>query len=147
MAQLIEIGPENFEVYGAEILAIEKVSFPSPWSINAFRAETEKAFSHLWVLISDREVSGYICFWILEGEIHLMNLAVHPEKRGNRLGQLLVTGMIEKGVKRGIKNAWLEVRLYKKMGFHEAGIRPRYYSETNEDAIIMSLELSASGSL
>jgi [ribosomal protein S18]-alanine N-acetyltransferase len=150
MHQLIEIGPENFPVFAEEILCIERASFSSPWSIAAFKAEMEKQISHLWVLISGAAVSGYICFWILESEIHLLNLAIHPEQRGNRLGQLLVTRMIEKGIMEGLKNVWLEVRqsnsgarsLYNKMGFHEVGVRPNYYSETNEDAILMSLELS-----
>lgn len=155
MPQIIEIGPENFPVYAEEILEIEKASFPSPWSFNAFKAETEKHISHLWVLISDAIVAGYICFWILEREIQLLNLAVHPEKRGNRFGQLLLTKMIEKGAIDGVTNIWLEVRpsnswardLYKKMGFLETGIRPKYYSETNEDAIMMSLELPDAGGL
>jgi [ribosomal protein S18]-alanine N-acetyltransferase len=152
MPQLIELGPENFPVYADEIFNIEKASFPSPWSICAFKAETEKHISHLWVLISDAAVSGYICFWALEGEIQLLNLAVHPEKRRTNLGQFLLTKMIEKGISLGMKNIWLEVRqsnwgarnLYKKTGFREVGIRPNYYNETNEDAILMTLELSSS---
>lgn len=153
MPHLVEIGPGNFPVYAEDILDIERASFPSPWSVNAFKAETEKSISHLWGLISDRIVYGYICFWMMEREIQLINLAIHPEKRGNRFAQFLLTKMIEKGVSEGIKQVWLEVRpsnlgarnLYKKMGFVEAGIRPRYYSETKEDAIIMSLEIPIDG--
>jgi [ribosomal protein S18]-alanine N-acetyltransferase len=152
MPQIIELGPENFPVYAEGIFDIEKASFPSPWSISAFKAETEKHISHLWVLISDAAVSGYICFWVLESEIQLLNLAVHPEKRRTNLGQFLLTRMVEKGISSGMKNVWLEVRqsnwgarnLYKKTGFREVGIRPNYYSETNEDAILMTLELSSS---
>lgn len=148
--QIIEIGPENFQVYAKEILEIERASFPSPWSYNAFKSETQKSVSHLWVLISDGTVAGYICFWIMEREIQLLNLAVHPEKRGNRFGKFLLTRMIEKGIDQGVNNIWLEVRpsnswarnLYKKMGFFEIGRRPKYYSETNEDAIMMSLKLA-----
>jgi [ribosomal protein S18]-alanine N-acetyltransferase len=151
MFQVIEIGPENFPVYAEGILAIEKVSFPSPWSINAFKAETHKDISNLWVLMADSILSGYICFWILNPEIHLMNLAVHPANRGKGFGQFLMGRMIEEGISKRIKSIWLEVRpsnlaarnLYKKLGFFEAGIRPNYYSETNEDAILMSMELSA----
>jgi [ribosomal protein S18]-alanine N-acetyltransferase len=105
-------------------------------------------------VISEGEFSGYICFWILEREIHLMNLAVHPQKRGQHLGRFLLAEMIEQGISEGSEIIWLEVRpsnqaarsLYKKMGFKEAGIRPRYYPETNEDAIVMSLELKTKGS-
>jgi [ribosomal protein S18]-alanine N-acetyltransferase len=145
----------NFPVYVEAILEIEKASFSSPWSMNAFKAETENHISNLWVLVSDSIVSGYICFWILENEIQLLNLAIHPEMRGNRLGKFLLTRMIEKGISKGTKNIWLEVRpsnlvaraLYKKTGFIEVGIRPGYYSETKEDAILMSLELPIRGSV
>ena len=66
------------------------------------------------------------------------------------LGQFLLTRMIEKGISEGVKNAWLEVRpsnlsarnLYKQLGFRETGIRPNYYPETKEDAILMSLDPS-----
>ena len=147
MPQILEIGPEDFTVYAEEILAIERVSFPTPWSYNAFKSETQKKVSNLWVLISDGILAGYICFWVMEREIQLINLAVHPEKRGNRFGRFLLTKMIEKGIDQGVNNIWLEVRpsnswarnLYKKMGFFEIGRRPRYYYETNEDAIMMSL--------
>jgi [ribosomal protein S18]-alanine N-acetyltransferase len=150
MHQLIEVGPGNFSVYSEQILEIEKDSFVSPWSIEAFKAETQKPMSHLWVVILNGAVAGYICFWVLEGEIQLLNLAVHPEKRGKGLGQFLLTRMIEKGISEGVNNIWLEVRpsnlsarnLYKRLGFHDVGIRPNYYSETKEDAIQMSLTFS-----
>jgi ribosomal-protein-alanine N-acetyltransferase len=154
MPDLLEIGPDNFPVYAEEILEIERASFPSPWSYNAFRAETEKSVSHLWVLTSEGRVSGYICFWLLESEIQLINIAVRPESRRNHLGQFLLARMIEEGLSKGVNNIWLEVRrsnsaarnLYSRMGFLEIGIRPKYYSETNEDAIMMSLGLPDAGS-
>lgn len=153
MPELIEISPENFTVYIEEILAIERVSFPTPWSYNAFRLETEKRISKIWVLILNGSVAGYLCFLTVEGEIQLLNLAVHPERRRNRLGWFLLLKLIEKGASEGARHIWLEVRpsnsearnLYKKMGFIEEGIRPNYYSETGEDAITMSLELPGSG--
>ncbi len=153
MPDLLEIGPDNFPVYADEILDIERASFLSPWSFNAFRAEAEKSFSHLWVMTSEGRVSGYICFWILGSEIQLLNIAVRPDSRRRRLGRLLLEKMIEEGLSGGVKNIWLEVRrsntaarnLYIMMGFVETGIRPNYYSETNEDAITMSLELRDEG--
>jgi len=147
MPELIEIGSENFLIYADRILEIEKASFLSPWSRAAFRAETEKNISRLWVLVSDDKVAGYICFWIVGDEIQILNLAVHPEKRHLGLGQFLLTRMIETGISAGVKNAWLEVRpsnlsarnLYKQQGFREIGIRPNYYPESKEDAILMNL--------
>jgi [ribosomal protein S18]-alanine N-acetyltransferase len=149
MPELIEIGPENFQLYEKQIIEIEAASFVSPWSVSAFRAETEKSVSRLWVLISDKTVSGYICFLMVGDEMQLLNLAVHSEKRRQGLGECLLNRMIEKGIAEGIKSIWLEVRpsnmsarnLYKKLGFHEAGIRPNYYPETKENAVVMVLTL------
>jgi ribosomal-protein-alanine N-acetyltransferase len=87
---------------------------------------------------------------MFDSEIQLINLAVHPVSRGKRLAQFLLLRMIDTAVSRGLKSVWLEVRpsniaarkLYDKLGFHEVGRRPRYYAESNEDAIVMALELS-----
>ncbi|MBN1625492.1 MAG: GNAT family N-acetyltransferase, partial [Deltaproteobacteria bacterium] len=93
--ELIDICPENFDVYIEEILAIERGSFPSPWSYNAFRSETEKRISTIWALILDGSVAGYACFWTVEKEMQLLNLAIHPERRRNRLGWFLLSKLIE----------------------------------------------------
>jgi ribosomal-protein-alanine N-acetyltransferase len=153
MISLIDITNENFHRYQADILETERDSFPSPWSSHAFRQEINRAVSHLWALISDDALAGYICFWMVSGEIHLMNLAVHPLRREKGLGFYLLTQMIETGKSHGVESIWLEVRpsnriarlLYEKAGFREIGRRPRYYTDTNEDAIVMSLPLCKEG--
>ncbi|OGP96312.1 MAG: ribosomal-protein-alanine N-acetyltransferase [Deltaproteobacteria bacterium RBG_19FT_COMBO_46_9] len=150
MNHLIKISPQDLPGYVEQILEIENCSFPSPWGISAFEGELEKSISHLWALIADKRLVGYICFWMFDNEIQVLNLAVHPTNRRQRFGQFLLTRMIETGVSNGLKSVWLEVRpsnlaarnLYSKFGFHQVGRRPRYYRETNEDALIMYLELS-----
>lgn len=149
MTSLVDITIDNFDRFQDDILEIEKSSFLSPWSRNAFREELTRQVSHLWALIVDGEVSGYICFWMCAGEIHVMNIAVHPKRRRQGLGRYLLTKMLEKGNSKGVKAAWLEVRpsnfiarvLYQKAGFTEKGRRSRYYRDTNEDAIVMSLSI------
>jgi ribosomal-protein-alanine N-acetyltransferase len=150
MNHLIKISPEDFPIYAEQILEIENSSFPSPWGINAFKGEIKKPISHLWALIADKHLMGYICFWMFDSEIQVIHFAIRPTNRRQRLGQFLLTRMIETGVSKGLKTIWLEVRpsnlaarsLYSKVGFHEVGRRPRYYKETNEDALIMALELT-----
>ena len=79
-----------------------------------------------------------------------MNIAVTPSHRRNGLGSYLLIQMINTGISHGMRRAWLEVRpsnraarrLYEKAGFKEIDRRPRYYNDTNEDAIVMSLSLS-----
>ena len=149
MRSLLKVTGENFPTFQKDILEIERTSFPSPWDFNSFSNEIGRSISYLWVSLIDEVLGGYICFWIFANETHLMNVAVHPEKRGKGLGEGLLYKMIEVGISKGAKTAWLEVRpsnlearsLYDKTGFNEVGFRPRYYKETNEDAIIMSLPL------
>jgi ribosomal-protein-alanine N-acetyltransferase len=155
MFSLVEITTENYKPYLEQILEIEKVSFPSPWSMKAFKSEIQNKSACLWVLIEDQILSGYMCFWMFDSEIQLINIAVHPEKRQRGLGEYLLTKMIEDCISKAKHYIWLEVRpsnaaakrLYQKMGFGEVGRRKRYYSDTNEDAIVMSLALPQSGSL
>jgi ribosomal-protein-alanine N-acetyltransferase len=147
MIHFLEITKENFERFQSSILEIEKSSFPSPWSLNAFIEEIDRSISHLWALLVEEVLKAYICFWIVSGEAHLMNIAVHPGGRSKGFGRYLLSRMIEFGESKTIHAVWLEVRpsnviarqLYEKMGFTETGRRPRYYRDTNEDAIIMCL--------
>lgn len=150
MSCLVKICPDNFQDYQNQILEIENLSFQSPWSITSFSAELDKRVSQLWALTSENTLLGYICFWMFDDEIQLVNIAVHPQKRGNGFGHLLLTNLIEMSISKGIKNVWLEVRpsnfiarsLYQKLGFEEIGRRPKYYTDCNEDAIIMNLDTS-----
>jgi ribosomal-protein-alanine N-acetyltransferase len=141
---------DDLPFYADQIMKIENVSFPSPWSVGAFEAEIKKTVSNLWAIITDQYLLGYICFWIFDTEIHIINFAIHPENRGRGFGEILLGSTIEKGIAGGLNYVWLEVRpsnvpamaLYTKLGFTEVGRRARYYNETNEDAIIMSLDLA-----
>lgn len=149
MSSLEKITHENLSLYQSQILEVERLSFPSPWNAGAFEAECKKSISHLWALTADHCLWGYICFWMFVDEIQLVNIAVHPLKRGKGYARALLTKMFEISFAQGIKHIWLEVRpsnqaaknLYSQFGFSEVGRRPRYYIETQEDAIIMALEL------
>jgi len=150
MSCLVKICPDNFQDYRNQILEIENLSFQSPWSISSFSAELDKRVSQLWALTAENTLTGYICFWMFDDEVQLVNIAVHPKKRGSGFGLLLLKTLLEMSASKGIRNIWLEVRpsnfiarkLYHKLGFEEIGRRPKYYSDSNEDAIIMNLEIS-----
>jgi len=150
MTSLVTITKENFQSFLQKILAIEGLSFPSPWSVHALRSEIENPISHFWALIMGKFLSGYICFWMFDREIQLISVAIHPHDRGKGLGHYLLKEMIETGISKGMQQIWLEVRpsnlvakeLYERLGFEEAYRRPRYYPDTHEDAIVMGLNLS-----
>lgn len=139
----------DFWDYAEQIIDIENNSFPSPWSIKAFESETEKQISNFWALVEEGNIAGYICFWMLEPEIHIINFAVKFESRNKGLGKLLLKQVIDTGIGKKIEKIWLEVRpsnlpaisIYKKFGFYEVGRRIGYYRRTGEDAIIMKLNI------
>jgi [ribosomal protein S18]-alanine N-acetyltransferase len=93
----------------------------------------------------DAPVVGYGGLWLMVDEAHVTSIAVRPEFRGRGLGQLLMLALFDIALQKESRWLTLEVRLsnagaqnlYKKLGFREAGIRPRYYTDNNEDAVIM----------
>jgi ribosomal-protein-alanine N-acetyltransferase len=151
MISLLELTRSALTAFQNDILEIERNAFPTPWSINAFFTELDRPMSHLWVAQQEGGVRGYICFWIFAQEIHLMNLAVHPLWRRTGVGSRLLHQMIEIGSSHNAESAFLEVRpsnraarsFYNKAGFRETGRRPGYYDDTQEDAIIMAMSLTA----
>jgi len=137
-----------------QIVAIEKKSFPTPWSSYAFSCELcDNEFAHYLVVISSSQpatVLGYGGMWIIIDEAHITNIAVAPAYRGKSLGKMLMSGLIKLAREKKARRMTLEVRvsnkiaqaLYARMGFTPAGIRPGYYADTNEDALIMWKEIS-----
>jgi len=150
MISLLAVKRENFPKFEKELLSIEQSSFSSPWDGRSFSSEVDREISHFWVATIDDVLAGYICFWIFAGEVHLLNIAVHRACRRKGLGRRLLFKMLEVGKRNHAETAWLEVRpsnfparaLYGQIGFREVGQRLRYYTDTHEDAILMSMALS-----
>ena len=132
------------------VLIIERVSFPSPWSENIFREEIQSLLCRCLVATINDHVVGYIDFSVVWDEIHLRNIAVHPACRKNGIASMLLTHMMVTTSNKGAQWATLEVRrsnvgaikLYEKFGFVLTGIRPLYYRDTREDALIMWADLT-----
>lgn len=133
------------------VYKIECASFGSPWSMESFEEEikiNDKAF--YLVLEHEGQVVGFGGMWLVFDEVHVTNIAIAPEFRGRGLGEFLVQEMCQRVLIRGFKYMTLEVRvtngvaiaLYEKLGFVSAGIRPKYYIDTGEDAMVMWKELS-----
>lgn len=129
-----------------EVLYIEDRSFPTPWSRQSFLYELLENERAVYLVARELgRVKGYIGMWAVLDEGHITNLAVHPDYRGRGIGRKLLENIISLGKKQGICYFTLEVRvsnivarnLYTKLGFTSAGVRPGYYRDNNEDAIIM----------
>jgi len=129
-----------------DVLVIEQRSFLTPWSRNAFVGElTQNPVAFYLVGRVGGRIVCYAGSWLIHGEAHITNIAVHPDYRGFNIGESTCRALLEEVAARGMVKATLEVRasnivaqkLYHKLGFSSAGIRPGYYTDTNEDAIIM----------
>ncbi len=133
------------------VMPIEKASFPTPWPRIFFEEEIDRAFSDVRVAVSPEggEVLGYSVCWIVVDESHLLNIAVRPDVRASGVGSALLRDCIQRGAMAGAVLIHLEVRagnraalrMYEKEGFVFQGMRRRYYTDTGEDAILLSREL------
>ncbi|MBO8171652.1 MAG: ribosomal protein S18-alanine N-acetyltransferase [Bacillaceae bacterium] len=128
------------------IFEVEQKSFAVPWSRDAFYNElTRNQFAHYLVVEWEGKVVGYGGMWLIIDEAHITNIAIHPEARGRKFGEQLLRRLLEVAEQKGANRVTLEVRrsnqiaqnLYKKLGFYAVGIRPQYYTDNKEDAIIM----------
>ncbi len=133
-----------------QVLAIERVSFVTPWTRAAFCYEIEQnKVARCTTMRSAGRVVGYLCLWEIGHEIHITNLAVHPELRRRGVGRKLLALAMAEGVARGVTLAFLEVRptnaqalkLYESLGFQIIGRRTGYYFDTGEDALVMEARL------
>ncbi|MBM7583096.1 ribosomal-protein-alanine N-acetyltransferase [Caldicoprobacter guelmensis] len=125
---------------------IEKMCFSVPWSRQSFVLEVEKNKCARYVVAEqDGNVLGYAGMWLIVDEAHVTNIAVHPLFRRKGIGQALLKALMMEAYRMGIDKMTLEVRasniaaqsLYKKLGFVEVGVRKGYYSDNDEDAVIM----------
>lgn len=140
----IEIIPFSREHINA-VLSISLMSFITPWSRDSIEEELNNRLAHYVIAKKDNVVIGYGGIWLIAGEGHITNIAVHPEYRGIGTGNMIVEALTKLCREKNIASMTLEVRksnitaqnLYKKYGFIEAGIRKLYYQDTKEDAVIM----------
>lgn len=138
-----------------EVMVIERASFQTPWSQGAFRYElTQNRVAHCTVIRVGRRVAGYLCLWEIGHEVHITNLAVHPEFRRRGVARALLAAMLDGARRRGVELIFLEVRptnaeaigLYGSLGFQVIGRRKGYYFDTGEDALVMEAKLATADS-
>ena len=100
-----------------------------------------------------KRLLGYLCYWVVFDELRLMNLAVRPGFRRQGIASRLVGHALEEGMRQGTVRALLEVRasnrpaqqLYETFGFRQYGRRRFYYTNPDEDAILMHMQLGKRG--
>ncbi len=126
------------------VLQIERDCYPHPWSFQQFRQELENPVASLLICEIEDKIVGYICYWLIAGEMQILNVATAPQLRRKGVAAQLLEQAFKRCVPADLLSAWLEVRatnqaaitLYQRHGFKQSGARKGYYRD-GEDAILM----------
>jgi [ribosomal protein S18]-alanine N-acetyltransferase len=127
-----------------QVIAIERRSFPTPWSLAMFVLELSKPSGICLAAVRDGALVGYLVCSRYDRVWHLMNVAVEPDLLRQGIASALIEELLERVGDRTAQLT-LEVRrsnrsaisLYDRFGFRSAGPRRRYYQDNGEDALIM----------
>jgi len=130
---------------------VERACFDTGWPATAFERELVQNGAARYIVLEDTGAAGILGFggiWLMLDEAHVVTVAVLPEERRHGYGRILVQGLLDLARALGMTSATLECRvsntgaraLYRAFGFHEVGLRKRYYSDNGEDATIMTTE-------
>lgn len=134
-----------------DVMAVETESFSAPWPRDVILHElTDNQYAHYYVIFADQELVGYSGMWHVIDDAQITNIAITPSYRGKKLGETLFFYTLEAAMKLGAKRLSLEVRvsntvaqrMYRKFGLIPGGIRKNYYTDNQEDAIVMWVKLS-----
>jgi ribosomal-protein-alanine N-acetyltransferase len=146
--------PDDLE----RVMAIERDGFAHPWSADLLRRELMHDWSTLLLATEERPggggpprevVLGFVVYWLVHDELHVLNIAVALEARRRGVGRALMDQAAARAREAGAVVATLEVRrsnaaalaMYRELGYRQVGIRPNYYVDEGEDAIVMVLDL------
>ncbi len=133
-----------------DIALLEEITFPTPWSEESIRHDVESNDIALVAVAEwNGSFAGYMDVWQVAGEGQLNNIGILPDYRGLGIGEHLMKYMMDWLITCGNEEMTLEVRasnerarhLYRKLGFEEIGVRPGYYLDDGEDAILMRKQL------
>ena len=135
------------------VQAIEQESFHDSWAVESWLAELNSSLANYIVLEQDGIIKGFAGFWLIAGEAQVTRVAVAKDERGKGLGKILTEALISAAWQEEAEAVTLEVRnsniaaqtVYAQTGFTISGVRPHYYVDNKEDAIIMWLYREKNG--
>ncbi len=133
-----------------EVIQIDRMSFSLPWPEQTYRFEVSanRMARCLVAETEEKKIVAMIVSWLVVDELHIATIATHADHRREGVGSRLLTAALVDARERGMRRAFLEVRksneaaqaMYRKFGFQVTGIRPKYYRDNNEDAVLMTLD-------
>ena len=132
------------------VCELERKNLPVPWTRAQVEGEFKKSVGILIGLEKNSKLIGYVLSNLVSDELHVLSLCVDRSERRNGYAVMLINHLCEIAVDRGGLTVWLEVRksnvaaraLYQKLGFSQHSIRFNYYSDNNEDAVVLNRELT-----
>lgn len=145
LSRTLEISPMRVEDI-SDVLRVEAQCFSTTWPRNAFQNElTENKLAHYFVGRADDELIAYGGLWVILEDAHITTVAVDPAYQGRRHGERMVVQLLDEAIERGASWVTLEVResnqtaqkLYRKYGFTVVNTRRGYYSDNDENALVM----------
>ena len=147
----LEVGPMTGDDLD-EVMRIERMSFRVPWTPGMFRQDLEFPLARCLaarVGSAEKKLAGYVLCWFVADEVHVTNIAVRKDLRKQGVATRLLEEALCQARLELMRYCTLEVRasneaakgFYRKLGFESRGVRPKYYSDNNEDAVIMWLDL------
>ncbi|WP_060679579.1 ribosomal protein S18-alanine N-acetyltransferase [Virgibacillus halodenitrificans] len=132
------------------VMEVENATFSTPWTTDIFYQElVDNDYAHYFVMEADKKIIGYVGLWLVIDDAQITNIAIMPGYRGNKLGKKLFGFTIQQILLLGGTRLSLEVRksntiaqrMYRKFGLVPGGIRKNYYTDNQEDAIVMWVNL------
>ncbi|HEY5348694.1 MAG TPA: ribosomal protein S18-alanine N-acetyltransferase [Candidatus Lustribacter sp.] len=129
-----------------DVLEIERASFTTTWPSDSFYNELHtNKLAHYYVGRVGGKIVAYGGIWVIFEDSHVTTIAVAPALRGMRYGERLLLFLLDQAIERGASWMTLEVResnvgaqqLYRKYGFTTVTARKGYYSDNNENALVM----------
>ena len=127
------------------VALLESEAFHDAWNVNMLAEEMANPMTTYLVMEKQDKIVGYAGFWLVAGEAQITRVAIFKSARGQGLGNYLTAELLAKAWELGADAVTLEVRehnevaqkAYLKNGFKAAGVRPNYYEDTHEGAVIM----------
>jgi len=135
-----------------QVVALDNAGFPTPWSESTYQKEVNNSKGLFYVaLLTDQQsvMAGFILSWAVVDQLHILRVTVKNDLRKMGIGRALVEKTLEEAKTSGLKMALLEVRerntaaikLYLSLNFITVGLRRKYYTDTGEDALLLTASL------
>lgn len=130
------------------VMELQRRAFTHPWTTDMVKKELTQDWSTVLLAEEGGALLGISIFWLVHDELHLLNIATDPQHRQQGIASALLEASLERGRAHKCRIATLEVRrsnapalaLYRAHGFRPVGLRPNYYTDDREDAVVMIMD-------